>query len=175
MKQEDSDQAILAYLRGQSPVGAPQDQGTPAAPQPRRDGVDDFLRGMGYSPTQREQLRRGQRRPRNDAKHQTVTVKRFEYHIKQRLPARTEGDIAGLVAAWVGLTNHDLDLAQRWWDAGVNPDNPGDLVKAIEGGLRIQDLGEVVKDRSIAEHLQAGNSLDWCLIALDWERRPRSA
>jgi hypothetical protein len=175
VKQEESDKALLAYLRGHTSADISEDQGALATPRPRHDDVDDLLRGMGYSPTQREQLRRRQPRPRDEIKHRAVTIKRFQHYIKQRLPMRTEEEIARLARAWVSLTNYDLDLAQCWWDAGVNPGQPGELSKAIEGGLRVQDLGEVVHGRSVASHLQAGNSPDWCLIALEWKRRPRSA
>jgi len=143
-------------------------------PQPS-DDVDAFLRAMGYNRIERERLRRGQPRPRNEEKHRATTVKRFEYYIAERLPDRPAEEVAELARAWVGLTSYDLDLAHRWWTVGVDPGSPGQLANAITKGLRVQDLGEVVKGRTIAEHLQAGNSLAWCLLALDWRRRQRSA
>ena len=126
---------------------------------------------MGYNRIEREQLRRRQPRPRNDEKHRATTVKRFKFYIERRLTDRKPGKVAELAKAWAQLTNYDLDLAQRWWDAGMDPSGPDQLVKAIEASLRIEDLGKVIyKGRTVAECLQAGNSLAWCMAALHWRR-----
>jgi hypothetical protein len=71
------------------------------------------------------------------------------------------------------LTDYDLDTAQRWWAAGIDPARPDKLTNAITAGLRVQDLTEVVGHRTIAEHLQARNSLKWCVLALDASKRRR--
>ena len=167
----EEDQILLAWLRGSRSTASDKEEGSPTPARVPGDDVEEFLRGMGYNRPQREQLRRGQPRPRNDAKYRAITIKRYEHYLRLQLPQEAVDNIAQLAAAWAGLTNYNLELAQRWWDAGVKPDNPGDLAKAIEGGLQIQNLGEVVHGRTIAQHLQAGNSLDWCLIALDWTRQ----
>lgn len=165
----DKDQALLAFLRGSGPTDAGEDPGTPAmAVAPDDDDVDALLRAMGYNRYERERLRRGRPRLVDGQKYRAVTVKRFIHYLAQRLPTRPVEDIAELAQAWARLTSDDLDLAQRWWDAGVDPGNPGQLASAIRQGFRVQDLAEVVQGRTIAEHLQAGNSIAWCLAALHW-------
>lgn len=169
--EKDQDLAVLAFLKGLGCAGASEERDAPTMPQPTGNGVDAFLRAMGYNRIERERLRRGQPRPRNEDRHRATTVKRFKYHIAQALTDRTTEEVAELATAWVSLTDYNLDLAQRWWQAGVDPGTPGQFAKAIEDGLRVEDLGEVVAGgQTIAEHLQAGNSLVWCLGALHWKR-----
>lgn len=169
--EKDQDQAVLAFLKGLGAAGAFEKQDALTMPQPSDDNVDGFLRAMGYNRIERERLRRGQPRRRNEDRHRAITVKRFKFHIAQKLTDRTTEEVAELATAWVNLMNFNLDVAQRWWDAGVDPGKPGQLAKAIEEGLRVEDLGEVVTGgRTIAEYLQAGYSPAWCLGALHWRR-----
>jgi hypothetical protein len=70
----------------------------------------------------------------------------------------------------VELTTCDLDLALHWWAAGIDPGKPEQLASVIREGFGVHDLSQVVQGRTIAEHLQAGNSIDWCLAALHWRR-----
>lgn len=173
--EKDQDLAVLAYLKGRKPADGGEEQGAQGIPRLPGDDVGAFLRAMGYNRIEREQLRRGQPRPRNEEKYRAVTIKRFRHYLAERMPERPAEEVAELAEAWVALTKYDVDLARRWWTAGVDPGNPRQLVSAITAGFRIEDLGEVVKGRTIAEHLQAGNPLAWCVLALDWKRRPRSA
>jgi hypothetical protein len=168
--EKDQDQAVLDFLRGLGSATADDEHDASAIPQLPGDDVDTFLRAMGYNRIEREKLRRGQPRPKNEEKYRATTVKRFEYWIAKRLTNRSAEEIAKLASAWVGLTNYDLELAQRWWTAGVDPSEPDQLANAFREGLQVQDLGEVVGERTIAEHLQAGNSVTWCLHALHWKR-----
>jgi hypothetical protein len=62
--------------------------------------------------------------------------------------------------------DYDLDIAQRWWDLGIDPGTPSPLINAIKEGLRIEHLRRVIDGRTVAEHLQYGNSLRWCLGAM---------
>ena len=177
MTQEDQDQdrALLAFLLGDPLAEADRDREAPVMPQRIRDDLDDFLRHMGYSPAQREGMRRGTPRLRDEKKHQATNAKRFKWHLDRLLPDRPPEEIAGLVRAWVAVTNYDLDLAQRWWAAGIDPASPDRLTEAIVSGFRVEDLSKVVHGRTVAEHLQVGNSLRWCMLALDIPRRGRSA
>lgn len=169
--EKNQDLALLAFLKGLDTVDASEERDTPTTTAPSNDSVDAFLRAMGYNRVERERLRRGKPQPSSEEKYRATTVKRFEYHIGRRLTGRTTETQAELARAWAGLTNYNLDLAQRWWDAGIDPGSPRELAKAIEAGLQVEDLGEVIAGaRTIAEHLQAGNSLAWCLGALHWKR-----
>ena len=173
--ERDQDRSVLAFLKGYSSPAVGEDDHAPAVPERLGNDVDEFLRAMGYNRIERERLRRGQSRPRNEDKYRTATRKRFVHYIAKRLPDRPAEEVAALAEAWVALTKYDLDLAQRWWGGGVDPRTPGQLTNAIAAGFRVEDLGAVVHNRTIAEHLQAGNSLRWCMLALDMSRRGRSA
>lgn len=173
MSQEDrsQDQAILAFLKGLGAAedGSGRDDSAPAASQSLSDDVDEFLRVMGYNRHERENLRRKPSRPVDDAKYPDVTIKRFKHYIAELLPDRSADEIAELAQAWVSLTHYNLNLAQRWWAAGVNPGSPDQLVNAINAGLQVEDLARVIGRLTVAEHLQAGNSLRWIMAALGWE------
>lgn len=121
---------------------------------------------MGYNRPERERIRRGQRRPLGKERFRDVTSKRFRHHLGKRLPHLAETALDPLVTAWVTLTDYDLDLAQRWWDLGVDPGMPSPLINAIKEGLRIEHLRRVIDGRTVAEHLHQGNSLRWCLGAM---------
>jgi len=170
VNQEEQDKALLAWFTDSQAAETREDQDTPTAPQLPGDHVDAGLRSLGYNYYERERLRRGQPRPRNEAKYRTATAKRFRYYITEKVPGRTDAQIAELVAAWVELTDYNLDLAQRWWAAGINPGKPDQLASAVEAGFTPQELGRVVQGRTLAEHLQAGCSIDWCMGALRWQR-----
>lgn len=172
---KDQDRALRAFLLGDFLADADREQGPAGMPQRLGDDLDDFLRNMGYSPAQREAMRRGTPRPQDEKKYRATNAKRFKWHLDRLLPGRPAAEIAGLVAAWVTVTNCDLDFAQRWWAAGVDPASPDQLAEAIASGFRVEDLGKVVHGRTVAGHLQAGNSLRWCMLALKISRRGRSA
>ena len=168
--QEEQDKAVLAWLTGGQRAETGGDDNSPAARQFLDDHVDAGLRSLGYNYHERNRLRRGQPRPRNMEKYRDTTAKRFRHYIVEKLPDLPDGEIPELVAAWVRLTNSDLDLAQRWWASGIDPAKPGQLASAIKAGFDIKDLGQVVHGRTIAEHLQAGYPIDWCMGALHWQR-----
>ena len=160
------DLALLAYLRGGDSANATSEPNAPVL----GDEVEQILRAMGYNRKQREEMRRHKPRPAKADRHHATTLKRFAYYVSQRLPNLTPGRANELAKEWASLTSYDVDLAQRWWTSGINPDNPAEFSDAIARGLRIEDLGEVVHGKTIAEHLQAGNSPTWCLGALRWRR-----
>ncbi len=164
------DLALLAYLRGGDSANATGEVGATADAPVLGDEVDQVLRAMGYNRKQREELRRHKPRRVNADRHRATTLKRFAYYIAQRLPDLAPGRATELAKEWARLTSYDVDLAQRWWTSGINPDNPVDFARAIAKGLRIEDLSEVINGKTVAEHLQAGNSPTWCLGALYWQR-----
>jgi hypothetical protein len=169
---DKQERSILAYLlSGEPSTERDETQDALSAPERSPGDLDDLLRNMGYSPAQREQLRRGTPRSTDASKYRDTNFKRFKWHLAQLLPDRTAEELATLARAWVAVTDYDLDSAQRWWAGGVDPGKPDELTNAIAAGFQVQDLKEVVGNRTIAEHLQAGNSLRWCMLALGSSRR----
>lgn len=156
---------MLAYLKG-GLVSDASEQDNVAVTRHPGDDIDATLRALGYNRRDRERLRRGQPRPRNNARYRDTTQKRFRYHIAQRLSGLTDTALDRLVTMWTTLTSYDLDLAKRWWASGIDPGDPDQLADAIEAGLRVQHLELVVQGQTIAEHLHAGNSVRWCMGAI---------
>jgi hypothetical protein len=140
-EEKDQDLAVLAYLKGLKPAAAGAEPDRQDLPRLPGDDVGAFLRAMGYNRVERERLRQGHPHPRNEEKYRAVTIKRFRHYLTERMPERPAEEVAQLAEAWVALTKYDLDLAQRWWTAGVDPGNPGQFASAITAGLRIEDLG----------------------------------
>jgi hypothetical protein len=164
----EQDHALLAYLRGYESANATSEvDATADLPD---DEIDGLLRAMGYNRIEREEMRRRTPRRASTDRYRATTLKRFAHYITRRLPDLTPERAAELANEWASLTSYDVDLAQRWWRSGVDPNDPGELAQAIAGGLQIRDLGEVINGKTIAEHLQAGSSLTWCLRALHWQR-----
>lgn len=75
---------------------------------------------------------------------------------------------------WAELTDYDLELAQRWWNAGVDPLHTGQVQELIWQGLNPSDLAVIIRGRSILEHLQSGTSVTWCINAIRLGRRAGS-
>ena len=95
----EEDQILLAWLRGSRSTASDKEEGSPTPARVPGDDVEEFLRGMGYNRPQREQLRRGQPRPRNDAKYRAITIKRYEHYLRLQLPQEAVDNIAQLAAA----------------------------------------------------------------------------
>jgi hypothetical protein len=168
------EKSILAYLLdGKASAGGDENREAVGPPERSRDDLDNILRNMGYSPAQREQLRRGEPRPKDASRYRDTNFKRFKWHLAQLLSGWTTDEITALARTWAAVTDYDLDVAQRWWAEGVDPAKPGELADAIAVGLRVRDLNEVIDRQTVAEHLQAGNSLKWCMLALDASKRRR--
>jgi hypothetical protein len=164
--EKDQDKALLAFLtRGRSTDVTDHDTAATAQPS-TDDDIEAFLRAMGYNRPERERIRRGPSRSRNDAKYRDAAPKRYAFYLSQSLPNLTSGEITRLAEAWVMLTDYNLDLAQRWWAAGIDPSHPEHLADAIEAGLELEHLGLDLNGRSVAEHLQAGSPLRWILGAM---------
>lgn len=156
---------MLVYLKGcLGPDASEQDNA--AITRHPRDDIDVTLRALGYNRREREQLRRGKPRSRNNAGYHDTTRKRFKYYIAQQLPDLTDTALDRLATMWTTLTSYDLDLAQRWWASGIDPGNPAQLADAIKAGLQVEHLKIMVQGRTIAEHLRAGNSVRWCMGAI---------
>jgi hypothetical protein len=172
VNQEEKDKAVLAMLRGGRSTSGEDPETVVSSDLAHDRAVETGLRAMGYNRIEREKLRRGRPpgrpRPTNEAKYRNINAKRFRYYLEKRLPNRTGGELAQLVAEWVEVTDCDLALAKRWWDADVDPENPGQLAEAIVGGFQMQDLARIVKGKTIAEYLQGGCSVTSCLRALRW-------
>ena len=152
-------------MRGRSTDVTDHDTATTAQPS-ADDDVEAFLRAMGYNRPERERIRRGPSQPRNDAKYRDTAPKRYAFYLSQSLPGLASDEITRLAKAWVVLTDHNLDLAQRWWAAGIDPSHPEHLADAIAAGLELEHLGLDLDGRSVAEHLQAGSPLRWILGAI---------
>jgi hypothetical protein len=167
---KEQDRALLAYLRGCESANATGEVDAAADTPVPGDEVDQFLRAMGYNRIEREEMRRRRPQRTSEDRYRATTLKRFAYYIRRWLPDLTPDRAAELANEWASVTSYDVDLAQRWWNSGVSPNDPSDLAHAIMGGLQIQDLAEVVNGKTIAEHLQAGSSPTWCLRALHWQR-----
>lgn len=159
------EQAILAFLTGGQSAGTTDRSIEPMA-RPARDELEEALRDMGYNRPERERIRRKSPQPLNKERYRDVTLKRFRYHLGKSLPHLTEAALTRLVTLWAVLTDYDLERAQRWWSLGIDPGAPGPLINAMKAGLRIEHVGRVVHGRTVAEHLQNGNSLRWCLGAM---------
>lgn len=150
-----------------------------------RDEIDDVLRGMGLNHKERQALRhRGTRRggrngqPRpgrgraDRVPHQDRIVKRFAWYIEQRVSDWSGLGItpADAAASWAKLTNYKLEVAQRWWDAGINPAALDQIVELMTHGLQPADLARRVQRHTIAQHLARGSSVQWCLMAAGWTK-----
>lgn len=104
--------------------------------------------------------------------YQEVIIKQFAWHIEKRVQNWDEAAVAPTDAAatWAKLTNYRLDVAQRWWDAGISPTALAQVVELITEGLNPADLALRVQGRTIAEHLARGSSVRWCLMAAGWAK-----
>jgi hypothetical protein len=167
VNQAEQDRALLAMLTGNRPAASNDE----SWPKSTHDDIDTVLRAMGYGRPQRERLRYSRRPgPAGNTRHQAVTLKRFAFYIRQQLPGLQDEEAAHLAGRWCGFTKYDLELAQRWWASGINPADTDQLVKFAEAGLDVSVLAQVVCGRTIAEHLKAGSSVDWCLSAIRWAK-----
>jgi hypothetical protein len=118
VNQQEQDTAVLAWLQGNHPAEAGEVCDEQPVPQPSDDPVDACLRALGYNYRERRTLRQRQPRRVQTEKYHDVTARRFEFYIAAVVPGSTKGQLAELVAKWMKLTSNDLDVAQRWWDAG---------------------------------------------------------
>lgn len=145
------------------------------------DETDHVLRVMGLSPNQRQEVRRS--RGRSDGtrsghsgriRYQDQTLKRFEWYIQRRVPSWNDVPFtpAEVAATWAKLTEYKLELAQRWWDAGLDPLAVEHIADLVGEGLAPADLATRVGNRTIAEHLSRGCSVKWCLMAAGWATSP---
>ncbi|MBN9795637.1 hypothetical protein DMP17_44790 [Pseudonocardia sp. TMWB2A] len=165
----EDDVDLLGFLRG---------TGQEASPEPDSDSPDSEagLRSLGLNYKERDAMLRPptSRRPLSDQSRR-VQIKRFEWHLSQRVNwSTTEHDAAAyLVGAWVDLSNADLDLALSWWDAGADPARPDVVSQLLEVGFRPGDLSRPIGRRSVAEELRRGSTVEYCLIAIKWQRPGR--
>jgi hypothetical protein len=172
MDQEAKDRAVLALLQGSGPETANSDREVAPRVKPPDGEVDALLRSWEMNYHERAKARRRQRKPVDKGRDQDSARKRIRFYLDKRVDAKGTGpDRAQLAAEWAGLANDDVDSVLRWWHAGIDPENPGQLNEAIREGFSPQDLKEVVRGKTIAEHLHDGQSLRWCINALSWGRR----
>ena len=112
------------------------------------------------------------RRNRGNERHRATILKQFHYWIDQRVDrGHAMRAPADLVRVWAELTDYDLELAKRWWNAGVYPLGTGQVRELIWHGLNPGDLAVVIQGQTILEHLQSGTSVTWCINAIRWGRR----
>lgn len=178
VSQDDEDRALLAWLQGDRSPQDTNDQDTALrallpAEQKHSEDVDSQLRALGLNYRERDAVRRPHRsgRASNRYKQQDTIRKQFAYWIDQHVQwSETDLHQNQVVATWVALTNYDLELAQRWWAAGVNPAHLEQISELMNHGLRPQDLASRIGGKTILDHLRAGSTVKWCVMAADWHR-----
>lgn len=179
MSEEDEDQALLAWLREGTRSNDKQDQDTEfmallqAGVENTIMDLDSELRDFGFSPTDRRKiLQSASRTVQDSSRYSAITFKRFRWWIDKHVDwSKTEWNPDYVVAVWLSLTNHNLDLAKSWWDAGINPLGLEQIIAIAEHGLRPQDLAVRIGQRTILEHIQRGTAVEWCVNALNWNHR----
>jgi hypothetical protein len=139
----------------------------------RRVEVDEALRALGYDYKDRDRIRRGKSVPRpKNARYRDVNRKRYEFYISQIVDWDTTSLSKEYVTAtWFSLTGENLELAQRWWNAGMNPLALEQIAALVEQGWSPADLAARVKDRSVVYWLNRGATVEWCVLALGWSRK----
>lgn len=99
---------------------------------------------------------------------------RFRSEIDQAIDKRfarlTHGEFETIVDAWITATQSDLNLACRWWRAGVSPLNR-QITELVNEGLEPENLSTRVQGRTVLQHLAKGAPPKWCVSALHWQRQ----
>lgn len=178
MQSDEDDRALLAWLR----QGVQEES-------PGRDEIDELLRGMGLNHNERRALRhhhsskarshdhgRRRRAGTDQVPYQDRIIKQFAWYIKELVPEPTGVNVSAMDAAatWAKLTNYKLDTARQWWDAGLHPLALDQIVDLLANDFEPQDLLRRVRGRTIAEHLGAGTSVTWCVMAARWTKPGRA-
>jgi hypothetical protein len=173
---------ILAYLRegraGTGDAAADEDAMTAAwltERSMRRDDEDvEMLRALGYNRREREALRRRRntQRPNKRDRDREIAVKRIAYYLNENVKwNETTSDPNVVCRAWAGLSDYNVERCNDWWRRGVDPLDYAKVLVLVEHGLSPTDLLTDVKGKTILQHLKEGTSMQWCVLALDFERK----
>jgi hypothetical protein len=120
----------------------------------RKQEIRD-LDGWPIEPSAKRRSRRQVSRPRPELRR--ASMEAFEEAIKERFGDSAEVPdklIETAAYQWFEFTA-DLEVANAWWDAGVNPFDVRftDLLRA---GARPEDLAVLVDGRTLLEHFRSG-------------------
>lgn len=139
----------------------------------RQIEVDEVLRSLQYNYKERDRIKHGEPAPRKSwTQYRPVILKQFIFYIEQRVDLRdTSLSKQGVAATWVDLTMGRIDVAQRWWNAGLSPLALDVLVALMDQGLSPEDLSVRIGQRTIIELIDRGTSVAWCKQALGWARK----
>lgn len=135
--------------------------------------VDSELRDFGLSPSERRKiLRPTNRSPHDSSRYKTTIFRQFCWWIDQRVDwSKTELSSAYVAAVWMSLTNHNLDLAKKWWEAGIDPLDLEQIAALSKHGIHPRDLVVRIGRRIILEHLCGGTPVEWCVSSMNWTHR----
>ena len=179
VNEDDEDRALLAWLRDGARSNDEQDQDAElraflqaGAESPTTD-LDSELRDFGLSASDRRKiLQSGSRTAQDSSRYKTITFKRFRWWIDKHVDwSKTEWNPDYVVAVWLSLTGHNLELAKSWWGAGINPLDLEQIAALAKHDLRPRDLAIRIGQRTIYEHIRRGTSVEWCVNALNWNHR----
>lgn len=170
---DEDEQALLAWLRdGATGEGDVDD--IPAvfgdSSTPTQD-LEEELRSLGLNYLERQAIRHPRRSRGNSERYKRTNLIRFGWYIDQIVDWTDNSVSRGqVIAAWVALSKGDIDVARRWWEAGIDPCKLSAARELMEEGLHPRDLAICINSKTIAEHLKSGSSIKWCLNALRWHR-----
>jgi hypothetical protein len=135
--------------------------------------LDSELRDFGLSPSERRKVMRPTNRiPHDSSRYKATVFRQFRWWIDQRVDcSKTELSLDYVAATWMSLTNHNLDLAKSWWDAGIGPLDLEQITALSEHGIHPRDLVIRIGRRTILDHLSQGTSVEWCVNAMNWTHR----
>ncbi|GLZ01617.1 hypothetical protein [Actinoplanes sp. NBRC 103695] len=138
--------------------------------------LEEGLRSLGLNRREREQWRgrRNAPRPRRDDK--TYAVKRLRFYLDERVNwNETTANRDEVAAAWARLCDYNVEKTLQWWKLGVDPLDVDTLTRLVGEGFHPADLFVEIRGKTVSQYLKDGNSMEWCLLALDWAGRRGSA
>lgn len=143
----------------------------------QHEDLDEQLREFGVPRPRREALRRGTPGRKNRPIDKDQAIKRFKFYLEQRVGdwSKTDLGLNEVAAEWAELVHHDVAQATRLWDDGVDPLRVRELKMLAENGISFRDLKVTVYGKTIMRHLADGQRPEWCIQAVQWERRDRGS
>jgi hypothetical protein len=141
----------------------------------RRDDEEvEVLRALGVNRRERQRLGRKRNAPRPSTadRARESAAKRIAFYIDEKVDwNKTRADRSEVLAAWVALSDHNVDRCNEWWRRGVDPLHYAEVLLLVQERLSPTDLLAEVQGKTILQHLRGGTSMAWCLAALDWQRK----
>jgi hypothetical protein len=135
----------------------------------------EMLRALGVNRRERDRLRhkRNAPMPSNKDRDRQNAVKRIAHYIDEIVDwNETTIDRSHVYAAWAGLSDYNVDQCNAWFRRGVDPLHYAEVRVLVMEGLSPTDLLTEVNGKTILQHLREGTSMRYCLMALDWHRKP---